>query len=106
MTGRTRPPAATKRTSAFTHAIVVWLRKVLLEWLTRTAGKTHARTGTLFCMGMARCKAALVQEWYYVQLQLSSNNVNGTPRRTPCPALPRLMTNGVASVFAPRARHG
>ena len=31
MTGRTRPPAATKRTSAFTHAIVVWLRKVLLD---------------------------------------------------------------------------
>jgi hypothetical protein len=36
--GRTRPPAATKRTSTFVHAVVVWLRrKVLLEWLTCTA---------------------------------------------------------------------
>ncbi len=30
---------------------VVWLRKkVLLEWLTGTAGKTHAKSGTLFCL--------------------------------------------------------
>ena len=75
MTGRTRPPAATKWTSAFTHAIVVWLRRnVLLEWLTRIAGKTHAKTGTLFCMGMARYWAALVQEWYYLVHGLSSIN--------------------------------
>src|SRR5882672_1228907 len=51
ITGRTGPPAATKRTSAFAHAVVVWLRrKVLLGRLTRTAVRTHASTGTLFCM--------------------------------------------------------
>ena len=48
MTGRTGPPAATKRTSAFAHEIVVWLRLVLLEWLTRFAVGIHAKIGTVF----------------------------------------------------------
>ena len=73
MTGRTGPPAATKRTSAFAHAIVVWLRRnVLLEWLTHIAGKTHASTGTLFCM-----------EWRATRLRWCKN---GTMRCRECPA--------------------
>ena len=58
MTGRTGPPAATKRTSAFAHEIVVWLRLVLLEWLTRFAVRIHAKVGTEFCMEL-RAWAAL-----------------------------------------------
>jgi hypothetical protein len=55
--------------------VAVWLRrKVLLEWLTVTADKTHAKSGTLFCLERARCKAALVQEWYYPSPKMSSNN--------------------------------
>ena len=75
MAGRTGPPAATKRTSAFAHAVVVWLRrKVLLEWLTGTADITHAKSGTLFCLEWRATGAALVQEWYYRSPELSSNN--------------------------------
>jgi len=29
-----------------------WEEKCCFEWLTRIAGQTHAKTGTLFCMGM------------------------------------------------------
>src|SRR5436190_12142981 len=72
MSGRTRPSAATKRASAFTHAIVVWLRrKVLLEWLTRIAVKTHASTGTLFCL-----------EWRATRLRWCKN---GTIHHSKCP---------------------
>jgi hypothetical protein len=55
---------------------VVWLRrKVLLEWLTGTAGQTHAKSGTLFCLESgAPTWAALVQEWYYCPPEMSSNN--------------------------------
>jgi hypothetical protein len=59
--------------------VAVWLRrKVLLEWLTGTAGMTHAKSGTLFCLERARYEscararmvlstAGIVQqlvEWY------------------------------------------
>ena len=74
MTGRTGPPAATKRTSAFAHEIVVWLRLVLLEWLTRFAVGIHAKIGTEFCMEWrAPTRLRLVQEWYYLKDCLSSN---------------------------------
>jgi hypothetical protein len=54
--------------------VAVWLRrKVLLEWLTGTAGKTHAKSGTLFCLERRATGAALVQEWYYRSPQMSSN---------------------------------
>jgi hypothetical protein len=56
--GRTAAPAATKRTSGFAHAVVVWLRrKVVLEWLTGTADITHAKSGTFILFGMARYKS-------------------------------------------------
>ena len=45
---------------------------MLLEWLTRIAGKTHASTGTLFCMEWRATSAALVQEWYYLLQEMSS----------------------------------
>ena len=51
--GRTGAPAATKRTSAFAHAVVVWLRrKMRLERLTVTRGKlTRVRNLVLYGMG-------------------------------------------------------
>jgi hypothetical protein len=68
MAGRTGPPAATKRTSAFAHAVVVWLRrKVLLDWLT-DRGENSREIGNPILFGMARYWAALVQEWYYLLL--------------------------------------
>ena len=58
--------------------VAVWLRrKVLLEWLTGTAGQTHAKSGALFCLEWRATSAALVQEWYYPPLELSSNKLNG-----------------------------
>ena len=87
LTGRTGPSAATKRTSAFTHVIVVWLRrKVLLEWLTCIAGITHAKTGTLFCMEWRATRLRYVQEWYNQRPEMSSNWVNGRGLHTCCPA--------------------
>jgi len=54
--------------------VAVWLRrKVLLEWLTGTAGQTHANSGTRFCLVWRANRAALVQEWYYRPVQMSSN---------------------------------
>jgi hypothetical protein len=54
--------------------VAVWLRrKVLLEWLTGTAGQTHANSGTRFCLVWRANRAALVQEWYYWPVQMSSN---------------------------------
>jgi hypothetical protein len=66
MTGRTGPPAATKRTSAFAHEIVVWLRLVLLEWLTRFAVCSHAKIGTEFVRNGALLELRLIHEWYYL----------------------------------------
>ncbi len=63
-----------------------WRRKVLLEWLTGTAGKTHANTGTRLCSKGAPLRTALVQEWYYQTPQMSSNRVNGRGVRAYCPA--------------------
>jgi hypothetical protein len=68
--------------------VAVWLRrKVLLEWLTGTAGQTHAKSGTRFCLEWRANRAALVQEWYYPLAQMSSNKVNGRDRYMECPAL-------------------
>ncbi len=63
-----------------------WRRKVLLEWLTGTAGKTHANTGARLCSKGAPLRTALVQEWYYRSVQMSSNRVNGRGVRAYCPA--------------------
>jgi len=48
-------------------------KKVLLEWLTRSAGSTHANAGTLFCM-----------EWRAARLRWCKN---GTIDRRNCPAM-------------------
>jgi hypothetical protein len=59
----------------------VWLRrKVLPEWLTGTAGKTHAKSGTVFCL-----------EWGAL-LELRSCK-NGTICSRECPA-----TSGMVGV--------
>jgi hypothetical protein len=49
--------------------------KCYFEWLTGTAGQTHAKSGTLFCLESgAPDWAALVLEWYYCPPEMSSNN--------------------------------
>ena len=65
--GRTGAPAATKRTSAFAHAVVVWLRrKMRLERLTVTRGKlTRVRNLVLYGMGallaLRSCKNSTIR---------------------------------------------
>gem|GEM_PF-2289000 len=80
--GRTAAPAATKRTSGFAHAVVVWLRrKVLLEWLTGTAGITHAKSGTFILFGMARYKSCARARMVLSTAGIVQQQVNGTRRR-------------------------
>ena len=85
--GRTGPPAATKRTSAFAHAVVVWLRrKVPARMAHGDRGENSREIRNPILFGMARYKAALVQEWYYRAPEMSSNKLNGRLPRTYCPA--------------------
>jgi hypothetical protein len=68
--------------------VAVWLRrKVLLEWLTGTAGQTHANSGTRFCLEVARqqgCARARMVLSAGVNVQ---QQVNGRVRYMECPAL-------------------
>src|SRR5213595_632066 len=52
-------------------------------------GKNSREDRNPILYGMARHRAALVQEWYYGLPQLSSNKVNGRVPHTHCPALAR-----------------
>src|SRR5882762_6350055 len=87
MAGRTRPPAATKRTSAFTHAIVVWLRRkccsngsrAVRGELTQMPEPYSVWNGALLgCAGarMVLSTAGIVQQC----------SLNGTAVSSKCPA--------------------
>src|SRR5687768_3587454 len=71
--GRGRRPRRKGRRRSLMQLWCGWRRKVLLEWLSGTAGKTHANTGTRLCSNGAPPGTALVQEWYYQSVQMSSN---------------------------------
>ena len=94
--GRTGPPAATKRTSAFAHAVVVWLRrKVLLDGSRGPRGKLTRNPEPYSVWNSAPTRAALVQEWYYRPPKLSSNKMNGRLLRKESPV--RLESGNVIS---------
>ena len=67
--------------------VAVWLRrKVLLEWLTGTADITHAKSGTLFCVGMARYRSCARARMVLSAAGIVQQQVNGTGQCDECPA--------------------